>query len=175
MTKKRDRFTIREAVVFRCRERPPCRSSDANGIGKNPLPRGEGGPRQRVGRGMRAGTRKSVEYNRPPPVSPRRRRPGGGLDISENIILPPAFLFSRQSVPRHRLATARNCGVIAPGNQWIFDSLRGAPPREKRFCATRRNAGDGVPYGEVGRYTPSCSFSAASRRKKGRPEGRPLA
>ena len=22
-----------------------------------------------------------------------------------------------------------NQGVIAPGNQWIFDSLRGAPPR----------------------------------------------
>ena len=24
--------------------------------------------------------------------------------------------------------TARNCGVIAPGNHWIIDSLRGAPP-----------------------------------------------
>ena len=24
--------------------------------------------------------------------------------------------------------TARNCGVIAPGNHWILDSLRGAPP-----------------------------------------------
>ena len=60
---------------------------------------------------------------------------------------PPAFLFSHQSVPKSRLVTARNCGVIAPGNHWIYDSLRGAPPREKRFGATRRNAGDGVPYG----------------------------
>ena len=39
--------------------------------------------------------------------------------------------------------------MIAPGNNWIYDSLRGAPPREKRFGANRRNAGDGVPYGEI--------------------------
>ena len=37
--------------------------------------------------------------------------------------------------------------MIAPGNHWIYDSLRGAPPRGKRFGALRRNAGDGVPYG----------------------------
>ena len=39
--------------------------------------------------------------------------------------------------------------MIAPGNHWIYDSLRGAPPREKRFGATLWNAGDGVPYGEI--------------------------
>ena len=36
-----------------------------------------------------------------------------------------------QSGNRFRRAdslTARNCGVIAPGNHWILDSLRGAPP-----------------------------------------------
>ena len=39
--------------------------------------------------------------------------------------------------------------MIAPGNHWIYDSLRGAPPREKHFGATLWNAGDGVPYGEI--------------------------
>ena len=29
--------------------------------------------------------------------------------------------------------TARNCGVIAPGNHWILDSLRGAPPPGEAF------------------------------------------
>ena len=136
-------FPFPGTVFLRCRERPPCRSSDANGIGKNPLPRGEGGPRQRVGRGMRAGTRKPAEYNRPPPVSPRRRSPGGGLDISENITLPPAFLFSHQSVPRNRLVTAS--------------------PREKRFCATRWNAGDAVPYDHPKRSINTYKIRAARR------------
>ena len=36
--------------------------------GKNPLPRGEGGPRQRVGRGMRAETGKSAPPCRPTPM-----------------------------------------------------------------------------------------------------------
>ena len=31
--------------------------------------------------------------------------------------------------------TARNCGVIAPGNHWILDSLRGAPPPGEAMVA----------------------------------------
>ena len=41
-----------------------------------------------------------------------------------------------QSENRFRRAdslTARNCGVIAPGNHWISDSLRGAPPPGEAF------------------------------------------
>ena len=45
--------------------------------------------------------------------------------------------------------TARNCGVIAPGNHWIYDSLRGAPPpgeamgasRQMVFCQSGRHPG----------------------------------
>ena len=32
-----------------------------------------------------------------------------------------------------------NQGVIAPGNQWIFDSLRGAPPRRSSWMTSIQN------------------------------------
>ena len=38
----------------------------------------------------------------------------------------------KESVPKSRFLPAKNCGVIAPGNHWIRESLRGAPPRWKR-------------------------------------------
>ena len=65
----------------------------------------------------------------------RRQRSSGGLHISKVVTLPPAFLISHQSVPKSRLVTAMNCCVIAPGNHWIMDSLRGAPPPGEAICA----------------------------------------
>ena len=90
-----------------------------------------------------------------------------GLWVSCHPALPPAFLFSHQSVPKSRLATARNCGVIAPGNHWIYDSLRGAPPPGEAIWRDPRNAGDGVPYSigaaifPVGTPLPGCPDHAA--------------
>ena len=69
---------------------------------------------------------------------------GASLDILQTFRFLPAFLFSPQSVPKSRLATARNCGVIAPGNHWILDSLRGAPPPGEAIGAAPRHFDDQV-------------------------------
>ena len=39
----------------------------------------------------------------------------------------------------------RNQGVIAPGNHWILDSLRGAPPRRPRSMSAQANQEDQLP------------------------------
>ena len=111
--------------------------------------------------GIREEIYKSKQHNRPPPKLPLRQHPGGGLHISEIITLPPAFLISHQSVPKSRLATARNCGVIAPGNHWIYDSLRGAPP----------------PGEAIGAYAPKGFLNPSGPSNPGQepasPPGRP--
>ena len=83
---------------------------------------------QRVGRGMRAVTYKPRKHNRPTLRLDTDCRVGLGLRVSGHRTLSPAFLFSQKSVPKSRFLTAMNQGVIAPGNHWIMDSLRGAPP-----------------------------------------------
>ena len=125
-------------LYLNCRERPPCRSagctSETAAAGRirtefpNALPRGEGGPKGRV---RNAGGNMKVSKKRTDLHPSRSSR--GGLQIFIIVRLPPAFLISHQSVPKSRLATARNCGVIAPGNHWILDSLRGAPPPGEAF------------------------------------------
>ena len=124
-----------------------------------PSPGGRVARQSRVGRGIRAATRKPVQHNRPPPELPPRQHPGGGLHIFQITTLPPAFLISHPSVPKSRWATARNCGVIAPGNHWILDSLRGAPPPGEAMGAAApevlsdrpiRTPREGCPY------NPSC-------------------
>ena len=54
--------------------------------------------------------------------------------------------------------------MIAPGNHWIYDSLRGAPPREKRFGAPLWNAGDGVPEGKFSRNAYATTTASAAKR-----------
>ena len=84
---------------------------------------------------MRAVTYQSRKHNRPTLRLDTESSMRVGLRICSHRTLPPAFLISHQSVPKNRLATAMNQGMIAPGNHWIMDSLRGAPPREKPFGA----------------------------------------
>ena len=93
-----------------------------------PSPGGEGGPK---GRERNSGGNFKVSTN---------EQTFSKVEVQEEVFrffvivrLPPAFLFSHQSVPKSRLATARNCGVIAPGNHWILDSLRGALPPGEAF------------------------------------------
>ena len=99
---------------------------------QNPFPRGEGGPPERKrgksGSDEECGRKAESLYSISDLLSGCWSYECGGLQFSEIYKLPPAFLISHQSVPKSRLATARNCGVIAPGNHWIYDSLRGAPP-----------------------------------------------
>ena len=85
-----------------------------------PFPRGEGGPRQRVGRGMRAENRKSVRHIRPTRRLAMRLNTGISLDIYKTRTLPPAFLFSHQSVPKSRLVTASPRGKRFGGNLQHF-------------------------------------------------------
>ena len=109
--------------------------------GKNSLSRGEGGPRQRVGRGMRAVIYKSVQHNRPIPgviVGTRSR----SLDFLSSSITARIPLQSEKRSFRTVFLTARNCGVIAPGNHWIIDSLRGAPPPGEAILRRVAAAGD---------------------------------
>ena len=87
--------------------------------GKNSLSRGEGGPRQRVGRGMRAVIYKSVQHNRPIPgviVGTRSR----SLDFLSSSITARIPLQSWKSL----LAISMT-----------------ASPRGKRFRAPRRESG----------------------------------
>ena len=61
-----------------------------------------------------------------------------------------AARIPHQSGNRFRRAdslTARNCGVIAPGNHWILDSLRGAPPPGEAMGAAAPD-GNSVVSGE---------------------------
>ena len=99
---------------------------------ENSFPRGEGDP-EGVGRGMRAKIYKSEQHN----------GPAQGLEI---VPLSRSFRFLSSGVTARIplqswkslwaiSMTAWNCGVIAPGNHWISDSLRGAPPRGKRLGA----------------------------------------
>ena len=60
--------------------------------------------------------------------------------------------------------TARNCGVIAPGNHWIYDSLRGAPLPGEAISRDPRNAGDGVPYGVGGAGVAGASCGTVDAR-----------
>ena len=52
--------------------------------------------KQRVGRGMRAITQKSVQHNRPSEMLIPERKAGSGLRVSCHRTLPPAFLFSQK-------------------------------------------------------------------------------
>ena len=46
--------------------------------------------------------------------------------------------------------TARNYGVIAPGNHWIYDSLRGAPlPGRSDFALRAGTPGTAFPTGFI--------------------------
>ena len=72
--------------------------------------------------------------------------------------------------------TARNCGVIAPGNHWIYDSLRGAPlPGRSDFALRAGTPGTAFPTvfrkcanESVGAIQESpaekCSFRIPERR-----------
>ena len=132
-------------LYLNCRERPPCRWAGCPHATTAPrrirtefpnsLPRGVGGAKGRV---RNAGGNMKVSKKRTD-LHPSRSS-GGGLQIFIIVRLPPAFLISHQSVPKSRLATARNCGVIAPGNHWIYDSLRGAPPPGEAFRCFRTSA-----------------------------------
>ena len=92
--------------------------------------------------GIRAETYKPVHLNRPPTALPLRRHAYDGLYLFKTITLPPAFLISHGTAYGGTM-TARNCGVIAPGNHWILDSLRGAPPPGEAMGAA---APEGCPY-----------------------------
>ena len=109
--------------------------------GKIPSP---GGRVARVsGAGEECGRKPESPYHLTDLLQGRSSCPGVGLWIFCHPALPPAFLFSHQSVPKSRLATAS--------------------PREKRFGAARRNAGDGVPYGVGGAVSLCAGAGPASR------------
>ena len=164
------------------RERPPCRSPDAAGIGipaasrrwdvedavpydftklcnrirrggaltRPPPQRGgkipsPGGRVARVsGSGEECGRKSESPHNITDLLQGRSLWLGVGLCIFKIVTLPPAFLFSHQSVPKSRLATAS--------------------PRGKRFGAARRNAGDGVPYGVGGAGIAGASCGTVDAR-----------
>ena len=59
-----------------------------------------------------------------------------------------------------------NCGVIAPGNHWILDSLRGAPPPGEAMGAAapedfvgicKKHRNDGKGDWELGGLTKALS------------------
>ena len=105
---------------------------------RNPLPRGEGGPPERssekAGRERNAGGNLKVRTT---------YRPGIRLDFDEAHRksqhfsyprFPPAFLFSHQSVPKSRLATASPRGkrLGCSRTRRFFDSLS-APHKRCAF------------------------------------------
>ena len=123
-----------------CQRTTGCFTKLHRGCGKSfrhsPIPSPGGRVARRAGRGIRAETYKPEQHHRPPPELPLRQHLVGGLHISEIITLPPAFLISHGTAYGGTM-TARNCGVIAPGNHWILDSLRGAPPPGEAFGRCR--------------------------------------
>ena len=81
------------------------------------LPRGEGGPKGRV---RNAGGKLKVSTN---------EQTSSKVEVQEEVFrffvivrLPPAFLFSHQSVPKSRLATASPRGKHFGGNLQHFCS-----------------------------------------------------
>ena len=83
---------------------------------------------------MRAENRKFVQRNRP------MKRLGAGLAQVEAFRFPKSLGYRPHSSSVRKIGseepislTAGNCGVIAPGNHWILDSLRGAPPPGEAF------------------------------------------
>ena len=93
----------------------------------NPLPRGEGGPkgRERNSGGNLQARTTSQTFTRGATKTALWCR---SSHFQNHYV---AAHIPHQSGNRFRRAdslTARNCGVIAPGNHWILDSLRGAPP-----------------------------------------------
>ena len=87
-----------------------------------------GGPRQRVGRGMRAATRKLRIHKRPTRSLDTRFSVKAGLCVSGHRTFSPAFLFSQKSVPKSRFlpASPRGKQFSAPAGRWKYEK----PPRK---------------------------------------------
>ena len=97
------------------------------------FPRGEGGPRR--GSEEECG-RKSESQHNESDLHKGRVQDEMPEQVLTLIIIAGCRPHSSSVTNRFRRAdslTARNCGVIAPGNHWISDSLRGAPPPGEAF------------------------------------------
>ena len=97
-----------------------------------PFSRGEGGPRRGSEEecGRQPNDLKQPEDLHQGPITNLRKSLIAFANFQVTARIP---LQSENRFRRADSLTARNCGVIAPGNHWISDSLRGAPPPGEAF------------------------------------------
>ena len=98
------------------------------------------------------------------------RNAGGNLKVSTTdqtysqvVVRTQVEVFRCPNSIGCRPMTARNCGVIAPGNHWILDSLRGAPPPGEAMGAAAPIHRVGAALAVVPVPTMNGGGAAASR------------